>query len=214
MRIVVLATAQSSQSLSKFDPLHRETVEPAAGAKHTHPPSEQSFDATVHVETPATAIIPLQYQARSLAKKPPRLIMFAPYRHKRESTHLLGSVNRLSSAPRAATTGVGNMPVENDASYSRVRLELERLIDELDTLGLFQAAAYASMAADCLDRARASRYPFGPNADSAAEGPPLEPVHRRLPRRRFRRAQGNLVVSVFAGSLAAALAYCSTGGTT
>ena len=44
------------------------------------------------------------------------------------------------------------MQAENDDSHVRLRSELQRIIDALDAQGLYHAAAYASMAVDCLDR--------------------------------------------------------------
>jgi hypothetical protein len=46
------------------------------------------------------------------------------------------------------------MQVQNDECHMRLRSELQRIIDALDAQRLFQAAAYASMAVDCLDRVR------------------------------------------------------------
>ncbi len=45
-----------------------------------------------------------------------------------------------------------NMRIRNDASRASLRSELQRIIDALDAQNMFQAAAYASMAVDCLDR--------------------------------------------------------------
>jgi hypothetical protein len=52
---------------------------------------------------------------------------------------------------------VENMQVQNDDSHMRLRSELQRIIDALEAQRLYQAAAYASMAVDCLDRLRPGR---------------------------------------------------------
>jgi hypothetical protein len=57
---------------------------------------------------------------------------------------------------------VENMQVQNDQVPISVRCELERIIVALEALRLFQAAAYASMAADCLDRIDPGRDAVGP----------------------------------------------------
>ena len=57
---------------------------------------------------------------------------------------------------------VEHMQAENDDSHVRLRSELQRIIDALNAQGLYHAAAYASMAVDCLDRISPDRVAFRP----------------------------------------------------